>query len=572
MRKAADIRFFACMVVWILGVMAVKAQEAVLDSLKLLTEQERMPFIDRYADARLARAGEEAVAIFLRAEEAALRQNASDPWAQLSFHVMAGRAYGKMRAYAAAIGQYEAALAGTAGRSVYIEPVLLHELGDLYYRNDQNAWGLEKLIQADMLMERLGYAHFPKAGEYLYDLGYAYAFYYEDFTNAQQVLQKALSLAKNNAAVTTQCYNLAGIIYRAQSRQAESDAALQHALDLAVREKDTLNIGEISGNIGYNQFMRGNLEAAEAGMQRDVDYSLIKENWSSACLSKIVLANIALAQNRYALARTRLQEAQQLADAKAGLLNKKAIYTIKSTLFRVLADIEKKEGHMAALVAAQDSVLYYVQQLFYTKDAREQAAVQIKLLRNNSDYQLQLVKSEERHKILLRNAIILACLLTLIIATLVIRQQIQKNRSAEKQLMGYANSLVEKNEVIEQFKTEVEKLRNQPEKAELRVEELIGLLKTRTILTEADWLVFRTDFEKIYRNFFANLQAQLPDVTPAEMRLLALTKLGLSSKEMAALQGIATGSIAKTRYRLKKKMELKVKESSELSNILNAMS
>jgi DNA-binding CsgD family transcriptional regulator len=52
------------------------------------------------------------------------------------------------------------------------------------------------------------------------------------------------------------------------------------------------------------------------------------------------------------------------------------------------------------------------------------------------------------------------------------------------------------------------------------------------------------------------MRVKLPDLTPAETRLLVLTKLKLSNKEMGAMLGIGYDAIKKTRQRLRKKIDL----------------
>ncbi|MNL57761.1 hypothetical protein D3C87_1813480 [compost metagenome] len=81
-------------------------------------------------------------------------------------------------------------------------------------------------------------------------------------------------------------------------------------------------------------------------------------------------------------------------------------------------------------------------------------------------------------------------------------------------------------------------------------------LSDATILTEDDWRKFRSLFEKVHSGFFQKLKTMYPGLTPAETRLCCLIKLGLNSHEMAAMMGISTMSIKKSRQRLRKKIHL----------------
>ena len=74
-------------------------------------------------------------------------------------------------------------------------------------------------------------------------------------------------------------------------------------------------------------------------------------------------------------------------------------------------------------------------------------------------------------------------------------------------------------------------------------------------MTEEHWRDFRQKFERVYPNFFSDLQAKVPDATESEKRLVALTKLDLTGNEIAAMLGVSPDSIIKTRYRFNKKLE-----------------
>jgi len=134
--------------------------------------------------------------------------------------------------------------------------------------------------------------------------------------------------------------------------------------------------------------------------------------------------------------------------------------------------------------------------------------------------------------------------------------------SAKKALEDYTKSMVEKNELLEQFKTDIEKLKNLKSKEleEVRIEQLEHLNKT-TILTEDDWGKFKELFEEVYKGFFIRLKEKLPELTQAEIRLICLTKLKLETKQMAGVLGVSTETIFKIRYRLRKKLGLSKEDS-----------
>ncbi len=98
-----------------------------------------------------------------------------------------------------------------------------------------------------------------------------------------------------------------------------------------------------------------------------------------------------------------------------------------------------------------------------------------------------------------------------------------------------------------------------------RIEKLVS----STILTEEDWRRFRLLFDHTYPGFVFQLKDKLPDLSPAETRLLILTKLKLSHREMAQTLGISVDAIRKAHYRIRKKFNL---EEATLDVLLHNVS
>lgn len=77
-----------------------------------------------------------------------------------------------------------------------------------------------------------------------------------------------------------------------------------------------------------------------------------------------------------------------------------------------------------------------------------------------------------------------------------------------------------------------------------------------SILTDSDWRRFKMMFEQVHQYFFATLKISHPQLTEAEVRIAALVKLNLNTREMADMLAISADSANKARYRLRKKLQL----------------
>ncbi|AQG80849.1 hypothetical protein [Spirosoma montaniterrae] len=73
---------------------------------------------------------------------------------------------------------------------------------------------------------------------------------------------------------------------------------------------------------------------------------------------------------------------------------------------------------------------------------------------------------------------------------------------------------------------------------------------------EDRWKYFVVLFERLHPLFFARIQSAYPTLNTYDIRLIALLKLNLSTKEISALLGISPQSANTARYRLRKRLDL----------------
>jgi len=127
----------------------------------------------------------------------------------------------------------------------------------------------------------------------------------------------------------------------------------------------------------------------------------------------------------------------------------------------------------------------------------------------------------------------------------------QEVASAQDQLRLFTENVIEKTNLIE-------KLEMQVKGKEVTSEQhsIISELTQQTILTEQDWYKFRSLFEKIYPGFFIKLKDRFPDITVAEQRMAALTRLHLTTKQIASMLGISLDSVHKSRQRLRQRFQV----------------
>lgn len=70
------------------------------------------------------------------------------------------------------------------------------------------------------------------------------------------------------------------------------------------------------------------------------------------------------------------------------------------------------------------------------------------------------------------------------------------------------------------------------------------------------WSEFQKRFEDVHQDFYLKIANEFPDLSPAELKLAAFIKLGLSTKEISALTSNTISSLEVARSRLRKKLKL----------------
>lgn len=70
------------------------------------------------------------------------------------------------------------------------------------------------------------------------------------------------------------------------------------------------------------------------------------------------------------------------------------------------------------------------------------------------------------------------------------------------------------------------------------------------------WNTFENNFDLIHDHFFRNLRHKYPQLTAKDLRICALTRLNLSTKDMARFQNMSVRGVETARYRLRKKLGL----------------
>ena len=161
-------------------------------------------------------------------------------------------------------------------------------------------------------------------------------------------------------------------------------------------------------------------------------------------------------------------------------------------------------------------------------------------------------------------------LLLSLIGFYAVRQKMKRNKlekekvDAElafkkRELTTHALNLARKNETLESLKAKAQELKEK-ENMGAGYNQLIRSINF-DLQDDNNWENFSRYFEEVHKDFNSNVKLKYPQITSNELRLLALLKMNLSSKQIANILNISLEGIKKARYRLRKKLDLTTEDS-----------
>lgn len=226
--------------------------------------------------------------------------------------------------------------------------------------------------------------------------------------------------------------------------------------------------------------------------------------------------------------------------------------------FAAQGDYEQAYTYHKRYASLNDSV-------FSQRRARAIQEVEIRQETDDMQHQIELLERDGLRKRDLNFGLGIGIGLLAVISILLLLLQRAKVRNArtallhhERQLEAHTRNLLEKSSLIEELE---QRLLETPAVAVAAPEDPqrvanISALQEMKILTEKDWEAYKALFDKVHAGFLLRLRDQHPDLTIAEQRMFMLLKLKLNTREIANMLGILPETVRKSRYRLRKKLQL----------------
>jgi DNA-binding CsgD family transcriptional regulator len=124
-----------------------------------------------------------------------------------------------------------------------------------------------------------------------------------------------------------------------------------------------------------------------------------------------------------------------------------------------------------------------------------------------------------------------------------------------RELVASSMSQIQSGEILKEVSNRLaDAVEHNPSPADEELQQII--LKLKQPSSGPFWHEFDRYFVEVGDNFYALLTSRYPNLSPGEVRLCALLKLNLSTKEIASITKKSEHSIKIARYRLRSKLKL----------------
>ncbi len=449
-------------------------------------------------------------------------------------------------------------------KDTQIAGVCEHFAGQYYFLAEDYGRAFEYLLSANSRFGQIGYARIPEIQRYLYELAFNYYYLNED-QKVIYLLTEAGQFPPFNPNLHIQTHNTLAMAYaRLHNPEADRQAGAnyQKAYALAVSYRDSVWMGIVRGNLGDSYARLGQWQQALDAFR--TDYRLVMREARTRGYPLATSVGIAeafyqlgqLDSCRYYLEQAgRMYKLQVAATDYSRSLQNDQFW---QHYYEVSRQYYQTTGKLPEVARCTDSLLVY--QARIAKRYRSKAALLAEQRLLVQKHQTEVANIEQQYS-QQRLWLIAGGIVTLLMAGLLglLYRTSQRRRQQEAQ----ANS--QRQQQLEQEKEHVtaELTRARADlKRFLEKREQTNLLQTQpdptlaaaSLLTPDDWAEFRRRFERAHPLFFAQLRTQFADLTPAEERLLALSKLSMDTRQMGRMLGISPSSVRTTKYRLRKRL------------------
>ncbi|WP_299605520.1 tetratricopeptide repeat protein [uncultured Aquimarina sp.] len=396
----------------------------------------------------------------------------------------------------------------------------------------------------------------------------------------------AIYLAQNDEIYLSYAKNSAGNALKKLNRINEAQTHYEEAIKLARKHEAKSPLANALYNLGelfniekkYEKAKASFIESKEITEGEDIKIGIINAYKG--------LSNTFKNENNIPEAIKNINQAINIAEKIGTMSNLQELYEKRSNLFRLqnknkeaLSDLHASQKIRDSLFSVKKSQQIEELRTIYETEKKEAAITLQKEEIKNLNQQVEISN--------LRKTLYAGGMISFIVVSGLLffgfRQRIKKNQIERekqeeiyrqeiefkrKELTSQTLHLVQKSSFIQELKENLERIKNSPELFKVEFRRLVMLLKKESA-EDKDWEVFKSYFADVHNNFDNKLKAIHNEITEKEIRLASFLRMNLTTKEIATMLNVLPDSVLKSKYRLKKKLQLGKEE--DLYEFLNTL-
>lgn len=375
-------------------------------------------------------------------------------------------------------------------------------------------------------------------------------------------------------------YGNIGHYYEKLSRYDSALIFQQKALDMLDTAKYPAHTSEIISHLGSIHEDLMHYDQARSFFVRSLQLNDSATHVQERIIILNNLGDIALKQQLYAEAEGLMRRSLALARLQ------KNYYQIRSALRDLSQLYAARNDHETAYAYLDSSVSFY-KKIYSEEGLKQVAQLEAFFEAEKKEKEIRLLEKDRRISQLIISLVLAGLLSFVVIGMMLYHRQQQDLRqkqelfaaqekymnaqleNKDRSLTSYSLHLMEKNQLLQQLQDELKSIsRNGGDNPKRQLRSLSRDIDLN-LSHEKDWESFRLAFEAVHPSFFRRLSQRHARLTHADLKLAALMKMHLDSREIAAILHISTDSLRVARYRLRKK--LKLEKDLKLTSYLHAL-
>lgn len=371
-----------------------------------------------------------------------------------------------------------------------------------------------------------------------------------------------------------------------KEKRKENEKLINELVEISNSLKDESLIGDAQEKKGQFMLVNGNVNEAKAIFESLLHKtSILNDNYSLAYVNMHLGETLILLKD-YTNALEHLNTSKIEADKNNLDALKPKIYKLMSLVYQATGNFENGLKHYKIYKKLEDNIssteinnrFSELQTIHETEKKETEITLQEKEIKtlNVQAENDKLIKT--LYGIGMFSFLSIAALLYFGFKQRMKKNKIEREKQEEiykqeiafkkKELASQTLHLVQKNTFIQELKENLEKIKKSPELFKVEFRRLVMLLKKESA-EDKDWEVFKSYFSEVHNNFDNKIKAISEDITEKEVRLASFLRMNLSTKEIASMLNVLPDSVLKSKYRLKKKLELSKEE--DLTQFLNTL-